>query len=560
MQPTCWAIEQNEPPDETTRRMTELELDRGVSSGIRRDTILVTVCTLLSRVTGFGRVVATAAVLGVGVLGDVYQTANMIPNLLFELVAGGVLQAVLVPSFVAARRDGGNEALSDATQATAGVIVAGLALVAAVGMAISPLVARVLVLSEPSLAVAREKLDVMVPMVLVFVPQLVSYGIATVTSAALNAKGRYVAAAVAPAVNNVIVIVACLVFRAMRGDEVADLDLTVGQFAVIAGGTTIGVLAFSLTPALALNAAGVRWLPRWRPHHPAVTTLRRSFGWATLSIVGTLVPTAAALALGNGAPGGVAVFVYAFAFYVLPHALVAVTIATTLAPRVAEGWQAGHVGEVRSAIDGAMRTTVPLLALAGSGMVALAWPLTRLVAGVGQTSSQGLAPIAHTLAAFGPGLLGYGVAFVMTRVLFALGDVRRASLLMIAGAVVGVVTMSVASAVMAPADRAAALAIGYGASQTVAAVLLTMRVHRLTGSMGGRRAARLTAESLLSAVVASMLMAWIAGQFDNTRPQALAAFLVAGTAGVATFAAMVALLRRGELFGRGTGERRGQPS
>ena len=292
---------------------------------------------------------------------------------------------------------------------------------------------------------------------------------------------------------------------------------------------------------------------------PAVTTLRRSFGWATLSIVGTLVPTAAALALGNGAPGGVAVFVYAFAFYVLPHALVAVTIATTLAPRVAEGWQAGHVGEVRSAIDGAMRTTVPLLALAGSGMVALAWPLTRLVAGVGQTSSQGLAPIAHTLAAFGPGLLGYGVAFVMTRVLFALGDVRRASLLMIAGAVVGVVTMSVASAVMAPADRAAALAIGYGASQTVAAVLLTMRVHRLTGSMGGRRAARLTAESLLSAVVASMLMAWIAGQFDNTRPQALAAFLVAGTAGVATFAAMVALLRRGELFGRGTGERRGQP-
>ena len=97
-----------------------------MSSGIRRDTILVTLCTLLSRITGFGRVVATAAVLGVGVLGDVYQTANMIPNLLFELVAGGVLQAVLVPSFVAARREGGNAALSEATQATAAVIVVGL--------------------------------------------------------------------------------------------------------------------------------------------------------------------------------------------------------------------------------------------------------------------------------------------------------------------------------------------------------------------------------------------------------------------------------------------------
>ncbi len=52
--------------------------------------MLVTLCTLLSRVSGFGRVVATAAVLGSGLLGDVYQTANMIPNLLFELVAGGV--------------------------------------------------------------------------------------------------------------------------------------------------------------------------------------------------------------------------------------------------------------------------------------------------------------------------------------------------------------------------------------------------------------------------------------------------------------------------------------
>ena len=436
--------------------MTTQELDREVSSGIRRDTILVTLCTLLSRVTGFGRVVATAAVLGVGVLGDVYQTANMIPNLLFELVAGGVLQAVLVPSFVAARREGGNAALSEATRATAAVIVVGLAAVAVVGAAVAPILGRLLLLAEPSAATADRKLDLMVPMVLVFVPQLVCYGVATVTSAALNAKGRYVAAALAPAVNNLIVIASCIAFRATRGGEAADLDLTRWQFVLIAGGTTLGVIASSLTPAIALRRTGVQWLPRWRPGHPAVQSMRRSFGWATLSIVGTLVPTAAALALGNGAPGGVAVFVYAFAFYVLPHALIAVTIATTLGPRVADGWQAGRVGEVRSTIDNAMRITVPLLVLAGSGMVALAWPLTRLVAGVGQTSGQGLAPIAHTMAAFGPGLVGYGLAFIMTRVLFALGDVRRASMLMVAGAVVGVATMVVASASMAPASRAAA--------------------------------------------------------------------------------------------------------
>jgi putative peptidoglycan lipid II flippase len=511
---------------------------------------LVTVCTLLSRVTGFGRVVATAAVLGVGLLGDVYQTANMIPNLLFELVAGGVLQAVLVPSFVAARRTGGNAALGDATQATAGVIVAALTVVALVGAAVSPLLGRLLVLAEPSAALAREKLDLMVPMVLVFVPQLVCYGVATVTSAALNAKGRYVAASLAPAVNNLIVIGACIAFRATRSGEVADLDLTPLQFALIAGGTTLGVVASSLTPAIALRRIGVAWMPRWRPDHPAVRSMRDSFGWATLSIVGTLVPTAAALALGNGAPGGVAVFVYAFAFYVLPHALIAVTIATTLGPRVAEGWQAGRLEEVRAAIDNSMRITVPLLVLAGSGMIALAWPLTRLVAGLGQTSSQGLDPIAHTLAAFGPGLLGYGMAFIMTRVLFALGDVRRASMLMVAGAVVGVVTMAVASALMSPSSRAAALAIGYGAAQTVAAVLLTIRVHSLTGAMSPRRVGRLATESLVSAALSVLTMVWIVGLFEPTRRQALVAFLLAGTAGVVAFACVMALLRSRELLVR----------
>ena len=530
--------------------MTQQELDPGMSSGIRRDTMLVTVCTLLSRATGFGRVVATAAVLGVGVLGDVYQTANMIPNLLFELTAGGVLQAVLVPSFVAARREGGNQALGEATQATAAVIVVGLTIVAVAGAAISPFLARLLLIAEPSAALADRKLNLMVPMVLVFVPQLVCYGVATVTSAALNAKGRYVAAALAPAVNNVIVIVACLAFRATLDDEVASLDLTAMQFVLIAGGTTLGVVASSLTPAIALRHAGVQWMPRWRPGHAAVQSMRRSFGWATLSIVGTLVPTAAALALGNGAPGGVAVFVYAFAFYVLPHALIAVTTATTLGPRVADGWQAGRPSEVRAAIDNAMRITVPLLVLAGAGMVALAWPLTRLVAGVGQTSSQGLAPIAHTLSAFGPGLVGYGLAFILTRVLFALGDVRAASILMVVGAIVGVATMTLASAWMDSSSRSAALAVGYGAAQTVAAVLLTIRVYRLTGAMAARRTARLAVESLLSAVTSVAVMAWVASHFDPTRRQALVAFLLAGTAGVVVFAASLALLRSRELSRR----------
>ncbi|CAB4993598.1 unannotated protein [freshwater metagenome] len=262
------------------------------------------------------------------------------------------------------------------------------------------------------------------------------------------------------------------------------------------------------------------------------------------------MPTAAAIALGNGAAGGVAVFVYAFAFFVLPHALIAVTVATTLAPRVAEGWQAGHTREVRVAIDSAMKGSVPLLALAGAGLMALAWPLTRMVAAVGQTASQGQAPIAHTLAAFGPGLLGYGVAFVMIRVLFSLGDVRQASLLMIAGAVVGVVVMVVASLMMPDSQRAAALAIGYGASQTVAALLLGARVHRLTRAMGPSRSAGLLLESGIAAAAAWFAMWQVQRLFSTDRVQAPVAFVVGGMAGVTVFAGVMAMTRGRDLWGR----------
>jgi putative peptidoglycan lipid II flippase len=522
------------------------------SQGLGRDTLIVTLCTLVSRLTGFGRVLATAAVVGSGLLGDVYQSANLIPNLLFELAAGGVLQGVLLPSFVAARRTGGDHGLGDAAGATAGVLLVGLGAVTAVGMMASPFLARVLVAAEPSATIAAEKLDVMVPMALVFVPQLICYGLGMVATAALAARGRFVAAALAPAVNNLIVIGACIAFRAARSGQEATLDLTPWQFALLAGGTTLGVIAFSAVPAVALVRHGVRWRPRLAWHHPAVRSLRASFGWATLSVVGTLVPTSVALAVGNGATGGVAVFVLAFAFFVLPHALVAVPVATTLAPRVAYRWQVDDTDGLRADVAAALRTMIPLLLLAGAGMLALAWPVAR-VAAFGQTASQGVAPIAHAIAAFGPGLFGYGMAFVMLRLLFSIDEMRVAALLTVAGAVLGVAWMVTVARLVSASDRAAALAVGYGISQTVAAVLLAGHLQRRTGTVPFRAMSRLLAESITAAALSAAVMVAIASRFEPTRRMGLAAIVVAGSAGVVVFGGALAALRGGRLFDRGVG-------
>jgi putative peptidoglycan lipid II flippase len=198
-------------------------------------------------------------------------------------------------------------------------------------------------------------------------------------------------------------------------------------------------------------------------------------------------------------------------------------------------------------------------------MVALAWPLTRLVSNFGQTASQGQAPIAHTLAAFGPGLIGYGIAFVMLRVMFVLGEVRDASLRMVASAVAGVAVMAVLSQVMSDNDRAAALAIGYGASQVVGAVLLSVRVHRLTRSMSPSRSAGLMLEALIAGGAACGAMWLVEDLLRASDPEPALGFVLGGLAGVATFTLMMVLARGRDLWSwvrwpRPAAERDGWPS
>ncbi len=512
-----------------------VDLSREPDGRLARDAAVVTVCTLLSRATGFVRVLVAAAVLSNGVLGDTYHAANIVPNLLFELVAGGVLQAVLVPSFVASRREGGDVSLGRTAGSVVAVLSVVLGVIALVVMLAAPLLARLLTSLDADPDVSADKLRVMTPMLLVFIPQILFYGIGMVATAALAARRRFAAAALAPMVNNVVVIICYLLYRASRPGEEASLDLDTGQFLLLAGGTTLAVIAFTAVPGIVLRAQGVRWHPRWLPSDPAVLSLRKSIGWAMLSVLGTLLPTAAAVVLGFGVPGGVAVFTFSWAFFVLPHALIAVPVATAIAPRVADSWQRGWHEVTIELIERSARVVVPVLMFAGAALASLAWPTARVAASFGQAASQGLAPIAHALTVFGLGLVGYGMAFIMTRVLFSLDDVRGAAMLGLVAAVCGVGVMAAASAVASDGDRAAALALGYGAAQAISAMLLTLRVRSLTGAPSWTAIGRLSAGSVVAAACSGAVMLVVQGLFGTDRAESLAAIAVAGLIGLAVF-------------------------
>ena len=98
-------------------------------SGFLRSSALISAGVLLSRLTGLARTLLLIAVLGNSALADVYTFANNVPNLFYELLAGGVLSAVLLPLFVdLVRRDD-----HEATSAVVSVAVGALAAITADG-------------------------------------------------------------------------------------------------------------------------------------------------------------------------------------------------------------------------------------------------------------------------------------------------------------------------------------------------------------------------------------------------------------------------------------------
>lgn len=497
-----------------------------------RDAATVTAITLVSRVTGFVRVLVVAAALGNGVLGDTYHAANTVPNLVFELVAGGALQAVLVPMFVAARRTGGDVELGRVAGVVAGAITTVFVGVAVMGIVVSPLLARVLVGGGSS--GDGDRVALATAFLVVFVPQVVGYGLGMVATATLAARRRFVAAAVAPMCNNAIIIAISLWYWWRRDGRPPTLDLTVAEFLVLGVGTTVAVTAFIALPVVALARSGVGWRPRWDRRDPVVAEVRRSVGWAALSVAGTWVPIGAAIVLGGRAPGGVAVFTMTFAFFVLPHALVAIPVATTTAPRVADAAQDGRPDDVAALVRYAGRTVVPLLALAGAGLFALAWPIAR-VAAFGDAASQGFAPIAHALAAFGPALVPYGLAFVLTRVLISLGDVRATAVRIAVAAAVGIVAMVVVAVVAPGSERAAALAAGYGVTQLLVCVALVDRARRLVVLPTIGRLAVFVARVAVATVAAGATMLAVPSMFATTRPASALALVVGGAAGAVVF-------------------------
>ena len=206
-----------------------------------RSTAVMALGTLLSRLTGLGRVVVLAYVLGATRLADSYNLANNTPNMIFDLVLGGVLSATLVPVFVERLVTGDDEEASRAVSAVltlAAAVLAGASVATALG---APWVIR-LYNALNHTGAARDEQAVASVFLALFAPQVAFYGFAALAEAVLNARRRFAAPKFAPVLNNLVTMAVLLAARAeVRGLSLHDARHHTGLLLLLGMGTTAAV-------------------------------------------------------------------------------------------------------------------------------------------------------------------------------------------------------------------------------------------------------------------------------------------------------------------------------
>jgi putative peptidoglycan lipid II flippase len=470
--------------------------------------------SLVSRITGFIRQLALAAALGLTVLNDSYTVANTLPNIVYELLLGGVLSSVMVPLLVRAQTedaDGGDTYIQKLLTVSTAVLV----LATALAMAIAPHLIMLYLGADPHSA-ANPKLAT--AFALLVLPEIVFYGLGALFGAILNSRGVFAPFAWAPVLNNVVMLGVIGAYVLMPGEiDLSSVTLTDPKLLVLGLGTTLGIAVQALVLLPSMRKVGVRWRPRWgwdRRLVEAGGLYAWVAGYVVIGQVGYIVTTRVAAPFA----GSVATYTNAWLLLQVPYGVLGVSLLTALLPRMS-----------RSAASGRIRELIDDLSLGSRYSVVTLLPVTVLVTlfgtsvgvalfSVGRTSEAGASRLGATLAVSAFGLLPYALCMLQLRVFYALKDARTPTLIQLVMVLVKVPLLLLCPVLLRPADVVLGLAAANSASFLVGAVVgqlwLRYRLGPLDTSALAVTFGKTAVASTFGGLVGAGLVLWVRAPLD----------------------------------------------
>ena len=478
------------------------------------NSVVMAVGTVISRMSGFVRSALLAAALGAQLHADLFNISNTIPNMLYILLAGGVVNAVLVPQLVRSMGhdpDGG-DAYTNRIITLAALF---LGVVTILLVAAAPWVMDVFLSAKYDTPSMVEEKDSVIAFARFCLPQVFFYGMYVLVGQILNARGRFGPMMWAPIANNVIsvavLIIYLVVFGPAHGAEVTG-PYTPGEELLLGVGSTLGIVAQFVILVPYLRATGFFYRPRFDFLHTGLGHTFRLAVWTVLFVVVnqvayTVVVKLASSGTADAVDGtGYSVYSSTFLIMMVPHSVVTVSLATAILPRLsrraAEDDRAGVARSLNETLRSALAVVLPFALL----LPVIASDLARLIWGYGAAAdvTENYVP---SLALFGAGLVFFTVHYLMLRGFYAFERTRTVFWIQCAVAATNIVAALLLVRAATAAETSPALVLAYTASYVVGSAVSYGVLRRFLGGLRTPTLVRFLVRLAIAAVVATAVAA-----------------------------------------------------
>ncbi|WP_074853209.1 murein biosynthesis integral membrane protein MurJ [Gordonia westfalica] len=413
-------------------------LARDSDSSILRTSGSIAIATLFSRITGFLRTVLILAMLGSGIA-SAFQAADVLPNMIAEVVLGAVLTAIVIPLLARAEAeddDGGQGFLNRIFTIT--VVVLGTATVLAVIAA--PL------LTYLNLGDGKVNRDLSTHLAYLLLPEILFYGLSALFIAVLNLRGLFKPGAWAPVLNNVVQISTLVLYALMPGEITLNpVRMSDPQLLVLGIGCTLGVVLQAMVLVPFLRKAGVRLKLEW-----GIDARLRQFGNMALAIVAYVALLQVGLIAtyriaASAQESGVSIYFTHWQLLQLPYGVLGVTILTAIMPRLSRNAAADDTKAVVEDLSLATRLTMVALVPVVSFMTFFGPAIAIAVFNFGRFDASDASQLGSVLAWGAFTLIPYSMTLVQLRVFYAREDAWTPTFIAL-----GITVVKVTSSYMGP--------------------------------------------------------------------------------------------------------------
>jgi putative peptidoglycan lipid II flippase len=451
------------------------------------------VATLVSRITGFVWKIQLAWVAGLTVVNDSFTVANTLPNIVYELLLGGVLASVVVPLLVRSQDD------PDGGQAyTNRLLTVGMTMLLAgtvVAVALAPLFTR-LYMDDST---GRANSELATAFAYLLLPEIVFYGLFALLSAILQAKHVFGPTAWAPVINNLVIMVTIGGYAIVPG-EISLNPVRMGdtKLLVLGVGATLGIAVQALVLLPALRRTGFRFRWTW-----GLDARLKEFGglalwilgYVAISQIGMVVTTRVLTA---GASGGAAIYSNAWLLFQLPYGVIGVSLLTAIMPRLSRAAADGDTGKLIDDLSLGSRLSTVMLVPISAVLTITGSAIGVALFGNGNANLADAERLGTALAFSAFGILPYALVMLQLRVFYAMKDARTPTLIMVVMTVVKIPLLYLIAARLRPEDVVIGVLLVNALSFVVGAVLGQMWLWVRLGRLQSMRVVRVILQTIVA--------------------------------------------------------------